>query len=152
MKKIAILFILLFLTGWSSTAHAQSIHFGLKAGANYSNVYFKNVTRPERLWGFAAGGFAQIALTRDGFFAIQPELLYSAKGAKSTLQLYSYHQRLHYLELPIVAKINAAGLIFEVGPQVSLLMAARNELPSGTSTDLSGYNRLTLGAIAGVGY
>ncbi|MBW3130550.1 porin family protein [Hymenobacter profundi] len=151
MKKLLLTSIIL-LTG-SLSSQAQNVRFGIKAGANYSNVYFRNITRPERLWGFAAGGFAQIPLTADGFFSIQPELLYSMKGSKGPVSFGGeYRQRLHYIDLPVLAKINASGFIFELGPQISFLAAARSQTPNGTFTDLNGSNRLVLGAVAGVGY
>ncbi|UOR06785.1 PorT family protein [Hymenobacter aerilatus] len=151
MKKLLLFGII--LSAGSLSAQAQTTRFGLKAGANYSNVYLNGITRPERLWGFAAGGFAQIPLTQDGFFSVQPELIYSAKGSKTSLSFGGeYRQRLHYIELPVLAKINASGFIAELGPQVSFLAAARFETPNGTSTDLEGSNRLALGAVAGVGY
>ncbi|TGE24079.1 PorT family protein [Hymenobacter aquaticus] len=136
----------------SISCQAQSPRFGLKAGVNYSNTYIPNVTRPDRILGVAAGGFAQVALSQDGFFLLQPELMYSAKGSEQRFQGKTYQGRLHYLELPVLAKINADGFVFEAGPQLSYLLAARNETPVGTFTDLSGANRLVVGAVAGVGY
>ncbi|GAA4005552.1 hypothetical protein GCM10022408_16660 [Hymenobacter fastidiosus] len=133
-------------------SHAQSTRFGLKAGVNYSTTYIPSITRPDRILGLAAGGFAQVALSQDGFFLLQPELLYSAKGSETSFQGNTYQNRLHYLELPVLAKINADGFVFEAGPQLSYLLAARNENAAGTSTDLSGSNRLAVGAVAGVGY
>jgi hypothetical protein len=34
---------------------------------------------------------------------------------------------LHYLDVPILAKINAGGLFFELGPQVSYLFGSKNK-------------------------
>nr|WP_159437480.1 porin family protein [Hymenobacter daecheongensis] len=135
-----------------SHSYAQSTRFGLKAGANYSTTYIKNITRPDRILGLTAGVFAQVPLLQDGFFLLQPELLYSAKGSETSFQGTTYQNRLHYLELPVLAKLNADGFVFEAGPQLSYLLADRQEAFGGIGSNIDNYNRLVVGAVAGVGY
>lgn len=152
MKKVLVLSAGLLLGMSVQQINAQSTRFGVKIGANYSTLYIPSITRPERLLGLAVGGFAQIALTEDGFFFLQPEALYSAKGAKSTFQGTTYQQRYYYVDVPVLAKINARGAVFEAGPQGSFLLGRRVEAPNGTSTDVAQLNRVSLGAVVGVGY
>ncbi|GGG28705.1 porin family protein [Hymenobacter glacieicola] len=151
MKKL-LLFCAAFVVGAGARpAAAQHVRVGLKAGLNYSNVtgYLGGI---KRLFGPAAGLFAQVPLSADGGFLFQPELLYSAKGSKVTYPNGTYINRSHYIDVPLLAKLNTHGLFFELGPQVSFLAAARYETSNGTFTDLGGSNRAVAGALAGIGY
>ena len=155
MKKLWIGSAILF----SGSSLAPSIalgqattRFGVKAGINYSKLGAHNLAGSEWLVGVVGGAFAQIPLSPDGFFLFQPELLYSGKGGKYIMGGQTYTQRLHYLDLPLLGKINAHGFTFEAGPQASYLMASREETWFGVSSELSNYQRLTIGAVAGVGY
>jgi len=101
------------------------IRIGLKAGVNFSNP----IVSPEPFnfmkgrTDFHAGVFAEMPISER--FAIQPELLYSRQGfSLGGNDLGSVN--LHYLSLPILAKINlAGGLSLLAGPQVSYLTNAR---------------------------
>jgi len=35
--------------------------------------------------------------------------------------------RLYYIDVPVLARINAGGLFFDLGPQIGFLMAARQK-------------------------
>ncbi|WBO83585.1 porin family protein [Hymenobacter yonginensis] len=134
------------------SANAQNVRWGVKVGVNYAGVTSPNYEGPQRRWAPAVGVFAQVPLSSDGFLILQPELLYSQKGSRITYASGTYTDRFHYLDLPILARINAGGLFFEVGPQISYLVAVRNEGPTGTFTNTEGANRLQAGGVAGVGY
>ncbi|MBT9394962.1 PorT family protein [Hymenobacter sp. NST-14] len=151
MKTILLSTLALLALGVAAPANAQNVRLGLKGGLNYSRLSFY-LEDPGWLLGPAAGVFAQIPLSADDFLAFQPELLYSAKGAKDSFYAGSNTDRLHYLDVPLLARIKAGGLFFELGPQVSYLLAVRNEGPTGTYTDVSSHNRLAAGALAGIGY
>lgn len=137
---------------WPCLAPAQSVRFGLKAGGNYSTLYFKNVTRPDRRLGLSAGGFARLPFAKNSLFSLQPELVYSAKGTQATYLGQTDRSRFHYLELPVLVHLQAQGIFVEAGPQLSYLFGARFESAAGTETGLAGYRRLIVGAAAGVGY
>ncbi|GAB3240850.1 hypothetical protein GCM10027346_35610 [Hymenobacter seoulensis] len=155
MKKIAAL--TLALASAASLAHAQDaggFRIGLKAGATYSNISGDNVnqiTGPnystdlgDYKLGYNAGVGLSIPISSDGFFSFAPELLYNRKGyeikSEQTTGLPSgvskvelEQQRvLHYLDVPLLAKINAGGLFFELGPQVSYLFGSKNKQESTT--------------------
>lgn len=150
MKKFAALS--LALVSAASVAHAQDaggFRIGLKAGATYSNISGKNVSQitgpnystdlGDYKLGYNAGVGLSIPLSSDGFFSFAPELLYNRKGyeIKSTQttglgagisKVESEQQRvLHYLDVPLLARINADGLFFELGPQVSYLFGSKNK-------------------------
>ena len=53
---------------------------GIKAGLNLTNLYVADVSNEHVKAGFNAGLFAKFPVAKG--FSIQPELLYSVKGAK----------------------------------------------------------------------
>jgi hypothetical protein len=143
MKKIT----LLLLAGLSfSFAQAQSAKIGLKGGANYSNIagdlQHENVYQNKL--GFNGGLTANFAIAGGNFLSIQPELLYSQKGYKYRDEEYrdllgrqiksKGTRNFNYLDLPVLLKVNAGGLFFEAGPQLSYLLGIRDN----TETSING--------------
>ena len=133
MKKIILTAAAVFAF---SFANAQDVKYGAKAGLNISSAtgdteFYGDVSSKV---GFQVGGFAEIKISDK--FAIQPELLYSAQGAKSKysdvdgLDIYTYKdtQKLAYLNIPVMAKYYVAeGFSLEAGPQLGFLMSAEIE-------------------------
>jgi hypothetical protein len=83
--------------------------FGIKGGLNLTSLYTDDVSDEHMKAGFNAGIFAKLPVTRG--FSIQPELLYSLKGAKDTYSNIiqgsgEYRFNLGYIELPVLAVIN----------------------------------------------
>ncbi|RTQ53437.1 PorT family protein [Hymenobacter gummosus] len=165
------------LTGLALTtapsAHAQGIRFGLKAGANYSNLAgdLADEDLYDSKFGVHGGFMVNLALTDDGFLSVQPELLYSQKGYQyNGSQLfgtykYSGKVRYDYLDVPVLLRIKADNLFFEAGPQYSYLINVNNssqrtitvggltvEAPDNYNQDLSNTNRNEFGYVAGLGY
>jgi hypothetical protein len=95
-------------------------------------VCFKNVTRPDRRFGFSAGGFARVPFAANSLFALQSEVLYSAKGAQTTYQRQTDQSLFHYLELPVLVHLQSKGLFVEAGLQLSYLVGTRFETGAGT--------------------
>ena len=179
MKKIIFPVAALLATAAVSSAQAQDVRFGLRAGANYSNLSgnVKNESTYNNKVGFLGGVMVNVPVTSDGFFSVQPEVLYSQKGFENkptefTNLLGAKQKRegnvnFNYLDVPVLLKINAGGFIAEAGPQYSYLIGANDETkttttpalggsPSTTESqnkrDVSGLNRNELGYLAGVGY
>ncbi len=152
MKKT--LFTLALLAGFSGAVCAQrsNVSLGLKAGATYSDIIGPDADFYKDIFGFHAGGFANIGLS--DMLAFQPELLYSQKGAKSRTLAGDYStRRFHYVDVPLALHVNADGLFFEAGPQIGLL-AAVQDIYNGTTTqvDRNNYKTLDIGYLAGLGY
>lgn len=82
MKKL--LFVIAAIT-FTAALFAQNTGFGVKAGITSANVKFSgegvNISADSKI-GFYGGVFAQIGVSEN--FAVQPELLYSLLGTKST--------------------------------------------------------------------
>ncbi len=179
MKKTAFLGAALLATAALSSAQAQDIRLGLRAGTNYSNLAgnIKNQDTYNNKFGFLGGVMLNVPVTSDGFFSVQPEVLYSQKGfdnkpTEYTGLLGGKQKRegsvnYNYLDVPVLLKINASGFVFEAGPQYSYLLSANDATKTTTTPalggsptttesqnkrDVSGLNRNELGYLAGVGY
>ncbi|MDR6457970.1 opacity protein-like surface antigen [Chryseobacterium vietnamense] len=104
----------------ATTPSSSKIKFGLKAGLNVSNL--SNMDMKSRA-GFYGGVFVNIPVAKD--FSVQPEVLYSAVGAKekggSNAKL-----ELEYISVPVMFQYKALPNFYvEAGPQFSFLMDAR---------------------------
>ncbi|MGI4862605.1 MAG: porin family protein [Janthinobacterium lividum] len=149
MKKLILS--LGLLAGVSVAAHAQTgIHFGIKAGASLTNFTGKDVEGAANKFGFNGGVVANFGL--NDMFSIQPEVLYSMKGAKEDGGDGKIN--LNYIDIPVLAKIatGKTGLFFELGPQVGFLASAKAK-DSNTSQDVKdAFKNVDFGYAAGVGF
>ncbi|RNI23388.1 porin family protein [Rufibacter latericius] len=171
MKKI-VLFVAAVLS--FGVAQAQTgPRFGIKAGANYSNISGKELANEniyQNKLGFVGGVTANFDLSGDGFLSVQPELLFSQRGyqyrdEKFTRNNVEYKRKgdvnYNYLDLPVLLRINAGGLFFEGGPQASYLLGIKDnteeQIGSGkfersTKVEKDNLSELEIGYAAGLGY
>jgi opacity protein-like surface antigen len=140
MKTKKLVFTAAIIFAGMTSAIAQEINWGIKAGANYSKVTSK--VDPDYIFGFHAGLVAEYKLTPQ--FALQPELLYSLEGAKAEMDFregeffFSSEEkiRLGYINLPVMAKYYATpALSFEAGPQIGFLLSAESEYELSSNFD-----------------
>lgn len=150
MKKFAVLALGLLTASVAQAQDPGGFRIGIKAGATYSNISGDNVqqiTGPnysadfgDYKFGYNAGIGLIIPLSSDGFFSFAPDLIYNRKGYEissqstgaqtdPTIEKFEIEQQrvLHYLDVPLLARINAGGLFFELGPQVSYLFGSKNK-------------------------
>jgi hypothetical protein len=155
-------------------AHAQSVRFGLKAGANLSNLS-GDLTQQDQYknrFGFQGGAILNLGLVADDFLAIQLEALYSQKGFKYADQQFTVggtnfrntgNVRYDYLDIPVLVRLKTGGVFFEAGPQYSYLLNISNNRSftqngtvvasaSSTTSDLNNVRRSELGYAAGLGF
>src|SRR5690606_30593652 len=132
MKKPRLLAAECFLVSISG-AYAQ-VSYGLKAGVNLANLTIsgdiEDVLEPSLMAGFHAGEFVNFDVAEN--FSVQPELWYSSSGAE-----YEYEDeeefgsgklKVGYLNLPVMAQYQVVeGLYVEAGPQIGLLLSAKDE-------------------------
>ncbi|MBO9199286.1 MULTISPECIES: porin family protein [Niastella] len=173
MKKIlcAVLLSAAFLTAGNSVfAQVQqtdaesslSPKFGIKGGLNLTNMYVKDVSDENMKVGWNAGFFAKLPVTRG--FSIQPELLYTTKGAKETYDNFiegkgEYRFNLNYIELPLLAVFNVAkNFNIHAGPYGSYLIGANikdlkddGTINHITDLDAENFNRFDWGLAGGFG-
>ena len=87
---------------------AEGINFGIKAGINIANFHGNHAGGLDSRIGFCGGGFVRLGL--NDIFAIQPEALYTQKGAKwKTIMrpqgyLLEGTVKYDYVEIPVLFK------------------------------------------------
>jgi hypothetical protein len=149
MKKTLIIAASFLLFG-SFSSKAQ-VHFGIKAGMNASSLNFEGNTDMQSKIGFNAGVLAHIH-SNNAQWALQPELYYSAEGAKYKSNSDA-SLNLNYLNLPVLVQyMFDNGFRIEAGPQVGFLMSAKSK-DNNSSVDVKdGYKGTTFSIPVGVGY
>jgi len=133
MKKVILVFAFAtFIFGSifaqkSSADFREKLTFGVKAGANLSNVYDSQGEQfnADPKLGLAAGVF--VALPLGKYFGIQPEILFSQKGYKGSGSIlgsdYSFSYTSNYIDVPLLLAFKPISLIsVVVGPQYSFLV------------------------------
>lgn len=126
---------------------SSKIKFGLKAGLNVSSL--SNINMNSKA-GFYGGVFVNIPVAKD--FSVQPEVLYSAVGAKekggSNAKL-----NLEYLSVPVMFQYKALpNLYVEAGPQFNFLIDARLKKNASTSALKNATQSFDFGIGLGAGY
>ncbi|GAB3828714.1 porin family protein [Hymenobacter jeollabukensis] len=129
-------------------ASAQDVKFGLKIGPTLSNYYGEDKGNSKYLLGINGGVTANIAFS--DMFSVQPEVLYSTKGHTYTVS-NGGHDRISYIDVPLLLRIDADGPFFELGPQVGFLTRAVSKPDGAPAFDL-GYQKVDVGAVLGLGY
>lgn len=101
---------------------------------------------------YALGGLGGVTanFALSDLISIQPELLYNLKGTQ--INNSSDRLDLHYIDLPILVKVNADGPYFEAGPQVGYLISAKRGGLNKTRIETKDLQGLSLGYVAGLGY
>ena len=136
------LVVLVFAVLISTTSFAQGLDFGIKAGANFSNI--SDASGLSNKTGFTGGLFAAVKFGDK--LAIQPELLYSQQGAKFSGENID----LTYVNVPVVVKYFLfQGLNLQAGPQFGFVVDDNvkevfDNIVEAESSDISG--------VVGVGY
>ena len=115
----------------------EQLHFGLKAGANYSNVYDSKGEDfvADAKFGLVGGAFISIPFGK--YFGIQPEVLFSQKGYKAMGTFlgstYSMTRTTDYIDVPLLLvfkPIENISIVF--GPQYSYLLKQKDAFTGGT--------------------
>jgi hypothetical protein len=118
----------------------DKLQFGMKAGANFSNVYdIKGegfVADPK--FGFAGGAFLSIPLGK--YIGLQPEILFSQKGFKAKGEIlgiisYEFTHTTSYIDVPLLFAFKPSEVFtLLVGPQFSYLVKQRDVLANTSLT------------------
>ena len=117
MKKILV--IAAFLLTFSSNAQS----YGIKGGINFSNLSGSGADGADGITGLHLGLIAEFKIFQN--LALQPELVYSAQGAK----INDVDYKLGYLTLPVLAKFYLNDkLSIHAGPQFGLLISENDEV------------------------
>ena len=129
MKKV--LLIGLMFVAFQMSAQDKPLTFGVKAGANFSNLkidFEDGGGSPDGATSFYIGGLVDFAISEK--VHLQPELLYSIEGAKDA--------DISYLNLPIMLKYYLIqGLNIQLGPQIGFLLDAEGGTDGLKSTNFA---------------
>jgi long-subunit fatty acid transport protein len=161
MKKIASILVISFLTIATSAQSLIPMKYGIKFGANISNIIstpnegVKNIETSSQI-GIAGGFYMEIALNDKWY--INPELIYSQKGASFTYEYthdYDPNQsdvhntsnelKLAYVEVnPTISYKATNKLALNFGPSVSFILTPdyTNLNDKGQNDNLSSHSEL----------
>ena len=146
MKKAIITLAAMFAIATSSFAQEsngddarEKFQFGLKVGANYSNVYDSEGEdfNTDGKLGLAGGAFLAIPIGK--ILGIQPEVLFSQKGFHGKGRIlgggYDFTRTSNFLDIPLFVALKPAPfLTFLAGPQFSYLLSQKDQFKNAYST------------------
>jgi hypothetical protein len=164
MKKSIILITATILLSFTASISAKSqntnpTQFGIKGGVNFSNLYTNDSEKDKTLTGFNIGIYSKLPLS--GFFAFQPELLFTTKGSEvtynNTFVNGTARFRLNYIEMPLLLVINVShNFSIHGGPYVAYLASGNVKNESSVdqfnfedNINVDDYNRFDAGVAAG---
>ncbi len=148
---------------------AKGIEVGFKIGVNKADWHGEDIKETEQRlgedveskWGLCAGGFVRFNISKT--FAIQPEVLYTEKGAKLE-QIFPvgterWEFNLSYLEVPVLVKfmIPTPGGVkpnLYAGPALAIKLSYKFKAEGGGVTveeDIEGMKDTDFGIIVGAG-
>ncbi|KAB1064530.1 porin family protein [Salibacter halophilus] len=157
MKRLMIILTAFCFISNIQTTQAQEVSGGIKGGLNMSNLYIDNVDDENMRIGYHAGFYGQIHI--DDKFLIQPELLFSTKGAHAYYNgIFNQDVRfnLNYIDLPVLASVELGEfLVLQAGGYASYLISANtdysNSIVSGfQELDRDNFHSVDYGLVAGV--
>jgi hypothetical protein len=159
VSVLAILFAFTFTTASMAQPRTQEPKLGIKGGLNLSNFYTSEIDDRNALLGFHAGLYYRAPL--GDFLAIQPEILFSQRGADfSSGNIFTDEMslRLNYIDVPVLGVLQLTDHFnVHVGPYVGFLIGD----PSGTlntglidadtNFDRAHFHRIDYGLSGGIG-
>lgn len=162
MKRTPITLCLLFTFLTIISLPKSQAQVGFKGSMNIATLYDSDVETDSRI-GLSAGIFTSLDIPNSPV-SIQPELLYSQKGAKETGTFngdeYTVTTKLDYIELPVLAKfrfVNTEPMTPHVyfGPYLGYNLNAKAEV-EGNGGSIGGniedsINDIDFGMVVGAG-
>ena len=151
MKFLIGLFTAILITSVASAQHGNSptghVNLGIKGGINMYNIHNDNNTKYDPITGYYFGLLGHIHINSQ--WAIQPELVYSAQGAKSGDTNYN----LGYINVPVLIQyMFDNGFRIQAGPQVSFLVSAKSKLNNNTTDNKDNLKPIDFGLSIGASY
>jgi hypothetical protein len=142
----------LFLLAACSFAAANAqIQFGIKAGANFSNLTGDDIGDAKTKVGFHGGAFVGVPLFST--FSLQPEVVYSDQGAKFSDEETTAKLNAEYLNIPVLFKYNnPSGFFAQTGPQIGFLMSAKIKVDGQSVNDKDAFKSTDFSWAVGIGY
>ena len=152
----------LFMTASFGMLQAQeekvTTEFGVKGGFNMSNLYQSEADDNNVIYGFNAGVYATLPIS--DFIAIQPEILYTTKGAEldynNAFAEGNAKFKLNYIEVPLLVRVNITkNFNVHAGGYASYLVSSKvtgdGDINFDEAVDTDDLNKFDAGIAAGVG-
>lgn len=152
----------LFISASFGMLHAQdnnvNTEFGVKGGFNMSNLYSNDANDDNVLYGFNAGVYATLPIS--DFIAIQPEILFTTKGAEldynNAFATGNAKFRLNYIEVPLLVRVNITkNFNVHAGGYASYLVSSKvtgdGDINFDQEINTDDLNKFDAGLSAGVG-
>lgn len=141
----------------SAPLHAQGFALGVRGGGSFANVKFESTGATTARWFPVAGLFA--TLPPHWGVSLQPEVLYSMKGARLGGDGAPTSLLLDYLEVPVLGRVSMTAFgrrVYVVGgPSFAARVRARTRTAfTGVTDEIDvgdGLQRFDLGLSAGGG-
>ena len=158
MKKIVLPFILFFLAGAAIVNAQSSLRFGPTVGLNFANIGGKDATgNLSTKTGLFIGGFMTYQFS--DMFALEPQVVYSMKGATSAQGGVNSTISLNYIDIPVFLKLyiplagnsNIKPEIY-VGPSFGFNVAASIEQTANGQTNTADVSSQVKGFDMGLGF
>jgi hypothetical protein len=142
LSKSIILGLLTFQIGTSFAqinADFEKFSFGIKAGANLSNVWDEQGEDFVANSKLGAVGGVFFAVPIGEYLGVQPEILLSQKGFKGEGSLlgfpYTFTRTTSYLDVPLLVQFKPIkGFALLAGPQFSYLLKEKNAYTFGSNS------------------
>ena len=138
-KSLLVIAMMAFMAHQSNAQDHNRLQLGLKAGANYANVYDTEgeAFKADAKIGLAAGVFASFPVL--DYISLQPEILYSQKGFKASGLLlgnsYSFQRTSSFLDIPVfVAFKPFRAFTLLAGPQYPYLLTQKDVFEDGATS------------------
>ncbi|MDP4130615.1 MAG: porin family protein [Bacteroidota bacterium] len=142
---------LLVLTGFFLTAGRAQVMLGIKGGVNISTINSYNYGNLSWKANVHAGALVSLPIYRQ--FSLQPEIMYSGQGTRSTENHVGSNLNIDYLNIPILLKYkHPSGFFVESGPQIGKLLNAKFLLPNYNEDMKSLYRKFDFSWAFGLGY
>ncbi len=133
----------------TGTVSAQHINVGIKGGLNLYNIYDDKGSSGDAKVGLNVGMLGHIHLAQE--WALQPELVFSAQGAKNTTG--GSDKKLGYINVPVLIQyMFDNGFRIQAGPQVGFLVSAKSNINDNDTDIKASYKTVDFALGAGVGY
>lgn len=135
------------VNSWST----HDVMLGLKGGLNVANFTGEDVFHNSASDGFVGGVFARYGLGDK--WSLQPEALYTMRGAEFSVDEIETEQQANYIEIPVLARFGwGHGAMLRpalfAGPSIGFLL--KNRIVDGAEIDLKdGSNDIDAGGIVG---
>jgi hypothetical protein len=151
LRKHLLITLLLFAAVlFTKSTHAQVIYYGIRAGANFSDIGGSDTGDTQRRKGLHAGGFAGLSLL--GIGGAETGAYYSQKGFVTHYNSNKSETITSYVDVPLVIRFNIFPFThLFAGPQASFLLDSRQKTVAGTHNSTEGMRKMDFAGVIGVG-